>query len=102
MIWIGIICGMLGIAGAMIVGHSLGYRAAKSEDEHYDLSIENGYLKLLGARMGEIRAAHKGIQRLRRKLDRTKLKLRRAGRPLKEREPPHCPSCSCGIHADPG
>lgn len=70
MIWLGIIIGMAGIAVAMIVGHGIGYRAAKAEDEHYDLSIENGYLKLLGSRMGQIRAAHKGIARLRKKIKR--------------------------------
>lgn len=45
----------------------------------------------------ELRKINKGAQRLRRKLDNANRKLRRAGRPLEEREAPHCPSCSCGM-----
>lgn len=97
MIWLGFIGSSLIVAAAFAQGFYFGHKTAKSEGEHHDLHIENGYLKLLGARMGQIRAAHKGIARLRRKLDRTRLKLRRAIRPLEEREPPHCPTCACGI-----
>ena len=94
--WFGFIASSFVLAAFFGQGYYFGYKAAKAESEHMDLSIENGCLKLLGARQSQIRAAHKGIQRLRRRLDATRLKLRRAGRPLEEREAPHCPTCDCG------
>jgi hypothetical protein len=49
----------------------------------------------------EIQKANKGVCRLRRKLDEATRRLRRAGRPLDEREAPHCPTCSCGCSGEP-
>lgn len=68
--WLGFIGSAVVVAAFFAQGYYFGYKAAKSEDAHHDLSIENGYLKLLGARMGQIRAAHKGIARLRKKIKR--------------------------------
>lgn len=45
-----------------------------------------------------LQAANRGAQRLRRRLDEAQRRLRRAGRPLDEREAPHCANCSCGLH----
>lgn len=70
MIWLGFIGSAVVLAAFFAQGYHFGYKAAKSEDEHFDLSIENGYLKLLGDRMGQIRAAHKGISRLRKRIAR--------------------------------
>lgn len=70
MTWLGFIGSAVIVAAFFAQGYYFGYKAAKAEEAHHDLSIENGYLKLLGARMGQIRAAHRGISRLRKKLAR--------------------------------
>lgn len=48
-----------------------------------------------------LQAANRGAQRLRRRLDEAQRRLRRAGRPLDEREAPHCPTCDCGSSGHP-
>jgi hypothetical protein len=68
---------VLGFIGSAVVvaaffaqGYYLGSKASHAEEKEHALIIENGYLKLLGARMGQIRAAHKGIARLHKKIGR--------------------------------
>lgn len=59
--------GAFACCAAFAQGYYFGYRVTHAEEKEHALHIEAGYLKLLGARMGQIRAAQKGIERLRKR-----------------------------------
>lgn len=67
MIWLSLVGVAVAVAAAFAQGYHFGSKQSDAKETMRHHHMESGYLKLLGARMGQIRAAQKGIERLRKR-----------------------------------
>lgn len=102
MMWLALIGVAVTVAAAFAQGYHFGYKQSDAEETMRHYHMESGYLKLLGARIGQIRAAQKGIERLRKRNARLQSLLHRwvteVGGASEKLE--HQTMSAIGIHAE--